>query len=256
MLVYGRSQHYPGTDSADVCGECEARRSLSRTRVTSCDAALEKARLACAGRAGSLDGLIGHSITYRNAVGPEGRGSGQRRWRSARAVRPGAPRGVQRPGARRRQPVRARRRNGMRTGLAGKVDGIHPQHSGPSAPPDREAGELSPRGLPHHRRCGSAYRGSTDTLEPPSGIHQRDQPRVCEVRARQRRVHVRGPCIPPRTAPIQGTAQGSGVVEPELPQFRRPSRWTLSRPPEHTAQAPPQPLVEGLEGPQVPGRGL
>ena len=81
---------------------------------------------------------------------------------------------------------------------------------------NRVGGGLTPAALPHHRTCGSASGGSTDTLESSLLTQQRDQPHACEEDCRQGLVQVRRPGVPPRTTTIASAASSTLSVQPPL----------------------------------------
>src|SRR4030095_11578149 len=81
---------------------------------------------------------------------------------------------------------------------------------------NRVGGGLTPAALPHHRTCGSASGGSTDTLQTSLLTQQRDQPHACEEDRRQGLVQVRRPGVPPRTTTIASAASSTLSVQPPL----------------------------------------
>jgi hypothetical protein len=114
---------------------------------------------------------------------------------------------------------------------------------------NRVGGELALTPLPHHRTCGSAYGGSTNTLEPLLLAQQRDQPQAREVGGGKGVIQVGRTRVPPRAPAIGGTAPGTFGVQPQGTQLARPGLRTLPLPPQQASQPPPHPTVEGLQGP-------
>ena len=82
-----------------------------------------------------------------------------------------------------------------------------------SAPPDRVGGELTLAALPHHRTCGSASGGSTNTLESLLHEQQRDQPHAHEGACRERLIHVGRSSVPPGTVAIASAQSGAFGVQ-------------------------------------------
>src|SRR5690606_32130107 len=91
---------------------------------------------------------------------------------------------------------------------------------------------VTPAALSHHRTCGSAYGGSTNTLEPLLSGQQRDQPQAREVGRGERQIHMRGAGIPPRTTAVVGAQPGAVRSESARKQLANPCSPALPLPPE------------------------
>ncbi len=113
--------------------------------------------------------------------------------------------------------------------------------------------------LPHHRTCGSASGGSSQTLESMRGTEHRHQPHTINPGFRERRVHVAGAAIPPRAGPVGGRAPRTlrRQSRPHPVPARAWGPGPLPLEPQHTAQAPSQPPDQrfqtrlGLDEPEV-----
>jgi hypothetical protein len=99
---------------------------------------------------------------------------------------------------------------------------------------NRVGGELALTPLPHHRTCGSAYGGSTSTLESLLLAQQGDQPQVREVSGREGVVQVGCTRIPPSAATIHGTAPSPLRVQSQCAQVALPGSGSLPLPPQQT----------------------
>src|SRR5579872_2048117 len=100
---------------------------------------------------------------------------------------------------------------------------------------NRVGGELTLTALPHHRTCGSAYGGSTSTLEVLLRIEQREQPHAREEGGRKSEIHVGCPCIAPGTSPIHRTLPGTVAVQPQLQKLALTGWGPFPLPPQQAS---------------------
>src|SRR5690606_5789372 len=108
---------------------------------------------------------------------------------------------------------------------------------------------VTPAALSHHRTCGTAYGGSTNTLEPLLSGPQRGQPHAREVGRGERQIHMRGAGIPPRTTAVVGAQPGAVRSESARKQLANPCSPALPLPPEQAAHPSSQPAIELLKYP-------
>lgn len=85
-------------------------------------------------------------------------------------------------------------------------------------------GGLAPTPLPYHRACGSAYGGSTGTLESLLFAQQREEPQVREVGCGRSMIHVGRTGVPPRTATVAGMPRAVLGIQAQGHELALPMR--------------------------------